>query len=74
MEEFLDEAYDRFVAKKEGSTKQRKRAKKEAQSEDAKLLEVWSSCILYIVENSVSDFCKIFSLPSISHVLFLVSM
>lgn len=39
MEEFLDEAYDRFVAKKEGSTKQRKRAKKEAQSEDAKLLE-----------------------------------
>ncbi|KAI3441291.1 uncharacterized protein J3R85_002563 [Psidium guajava] len=27
MEEFLDEAYERFVAKKEGSTKQRKRAK-----------------------------------------------
>ena len=53
MEEFLDEAYDRFVAKKEGSTKQRKRAKKEAQSEDAKLLEVWSSCIAYIVENSL---------------------
>ncbi|KAI6701192.1 hypothetical protein NL676_015516 [Syzygium grande] len=27
MEEFLDEAYERFVARKEGSTKQRKRAK-----------------------------------------------
>ncbi|KAF8013541.1 hypothetical protein BT93_I1398 [Corymbia citriodora subsp. variegata] len=27
MEEFLDQAYERFVARKEGSTKQRKRAK-----------------------------------------------
>lgn len=53
MEEFLDEAYDRFVAKREGSTKLRKRAKKEAQSEDAKLLEVWCSCIACIVENSL---------------------
>lgn len=39
MEEFLDQAYERFVARKEGSTKQRKRAK-QAYSEDAKLLEV----------------------------------
>ncbi|GMY10001.1 adomet-dependent rrna methyltransferase spb1 [Fagus crenata] len=38
MEEFLDEAYERFVARKEGSTRQRKRAKK-AQAEDAQLLE-----------------------------------
>jgi hypothetical protein len=52
MEEFLDEAYERFVARKEGSTRQRKRAKK-AQAEDAQLLEVWTSCIVYIVENSL---------------------
>lgn len=39
MEEFLDQAYERFVARKEGSTKQRKRAK-QAYSEDAQLLEV----------------------------------
>ena len=61
MEEFLDEAYDRFVAKKEGSTKQRKRAKKEAQSDDAKLLEVWSSCIAYIAEDSLCCIALCFS-------------
>ncbi|KAF5448834.1 hypothetical protein F2P56_029333 [Juglans regia] len=38
MEEFLDQAYERFMARKEGSTKQRKRAK-QAYSEDAQLLE-----------------------------------
>ncbi|KAB1207299.1 AdoMet-dependent rRNA methyltransferase spb1 [Morella rubra] len=38
MEEFLEQAYERFVARKEGSTKQRKRAK-QAYSDDAKLLE-----------------------------------
>lgn len=37
MENILDEAYERFVAKKEGSTKQRKRAK-QVYSEE--LLEV----------------------------------
>ena len=36
MEDFLDQAYERFVAKRDGSTKQRKHAKK-AYSE---LLEV----------------------------------
>ncbi|KAF3435723.1 hypothetical protein FNV43_RR22815 [Rhamnella rubrinervis] len=38
MEEFFDQAYERFVAKKEGSTKQRKRAK-QVQSEDNELME-----------------------------------
>lgn len=38
MEEFLDQAYERFVARKEGSTKQRKRAKR-AYAKD-QLLEV----------------------------------
>jgi hypothetical protein len=42
MEEFLDQAYERFVARKEGSTKQRKRAK-QAYSEN---LEVWTSHIV----------------------------
>ena len=41
MEELLDQAYESFVARKEGSAKQRKRAKK-AYSDDAELLEVWS--------------------------------
>lgn len=39
MEELLDQAYESFVARKEGSAKQRKRAKK-AYSDDAELLEV----------------------------------
>ncbi|KAM7514708.1 hypothetical protein LguiA_004291 [Lonicera macranthoides] len=38
LEEFLDEAYERFVAKKEGSTMQRKRVK-ETYAEDGQLLE-----------------------------------
>ncbi|XP_023006884.1 adoMet-dependent rRNA methyltransferase spb1 [Cucurbita maxima] len=38
IEELLDQAYDSFVARKEGSTKQRKRAKK-AYSDDAELLK-----------------------------------
>ncbi|KAF3450028.1 hypothetical protein FNV43_RR06107 [Rhamnella rubrinervis] len=38
MEEFFDQAYGDFVAKKEGSTKQRKRAK-QVQSEDNELME-----------------------------------
>ncbi|XP_023533157.1 adoMet-dependent rRNA methyltransferase spb1-like [Cucurbita pepo subsp. pepo] len=38
MEELLDQAYESFVARKEGSTKQRKRAKK-AYSDDAELLK-----------------------------------
>ncbi|XP_023512222.1 adoMet-dependent rRNA methyltransferase spb1-like [Cucurbita pepo subsp. pepo] len=38
MEELLDQAYESFVARKEGSAKQRKRAKK-AYSDDAELLE-----------------------------------
>ncbi|GAB4837893.1 hypothetical protein Ancab_027418 [Ancistrocladus abbreviatus] len=37
LEELLDEAYEQYVAKKEGSTKQRKRAKQSAK--DAELLE-----------------------------------
>lgn len=41
MEEFLDQAYERFVARKEGSTRQRKRTK-QAYAEDSQLLEVWS--------------------------------
>lgn len=39
IEEFLDTAYEHFVTKKEGSTKQRKRAK-QLRSEDDQLLEV----------------------------------
>ncbi|KAK2991692.1 hypothetical protein RJ640_016398 [Escallonia rubra] len=38
LEEFLDEAYERFAAKREGSTKQRKRLK-ETYSKDGKLFE-----------------------------------
>ncbi|XP_015866431.3 adoMet-dependent rRNA methyltransferase spb1 [Ziziphus jujuba] len=38
IEEFLDTAYEHFVTKKEGSTKQRKRAK-QLRSEDDQLLE-----------------------------------
>lgn len=38
LEEFLDEAYDRYVAKKEGSSKQRKRVK-QSYSSDGQLLE-----------------------------------
>lgn len=37
MDEFLDQAYERLVAKREGSTKQRKRAK---QAYSEQLLEV----------------------------------
>lgn len=52
MEEFLDEAYERFVARKEGSTKQRKRAKQAYEKDQ--LLEVqnpklWVSLLM--------DFC-----------------
>lgn len=49
MEEFLDQAYERFVARKEGSTKQRKRAR-QAYSEKEKLLEVWSYYTCMLVE------------------------
>ncbi|KAK3027001.1 hypothetical protein RJ639_041762 [Escallonia herrerae] len=38
LEEFLDEAYERFAAKREGSTKQRKRLK-ETYSKDGQLFE-----------------------------------
>lgn len=38
LEEFLDEAYDRFVAKKEGSAKQRKRLR-ESYAKDGRLFE-----------------------------------
>ncbi|XP_059647662.1 uncharacterized protein LOC132293981 [Cornus florida] len=38
LEEFLDEAYERFVSKREGSAKQRKRSK-QAYSKDNQLLE-----------------------------------
>lgn len=40
MEQLLDEAYEQYVTKKEGSTKQRKRAK---QAKENQLLEVWTS-------------------------------
>lgn len=41
MDELLEQAYERFVVKKEGSTKQRKRIKKSLGAE-AQLFEVWS--------------------------------
>lgn len=41
MEDLLDQAYEQFMSKKEGSAKQRKRAKR-LLSED--ILEVRSSC------------------------------
>lgn len=43
MEEMLDQVYEQFVARREGSTKQRKRARKK-HSED-ELLEVWLMCL-----------------------------
>lgn len=52
MEELLDQAYESFVARKEGSTKQRKRAKK-AYSDDAELLEVLSSALVVLISNSI---------------------
>lgn len=39
MEQLMEEAYEQYVAKKEGSTKQRKRLKQK-HSEDGELLEV----------------------------------
>lgn len=41
MEDLLDQAYERFVIKKEGSAKQRKRIKKSYDA-DSELLEVWN--------------------------------
>lgn len=41
MEELLDQAYEQYMSKKGGASKQRKRAK-QVYSEDAKLLEVRS--------------------------------
>lgn len=41
MEDLMDQAYERFVVRKEGSAKQRKRIKKSYEAE-AQLLEVWS--------------------------------
>lgn len=41
VEKLLDEAYERFVAKKDGSTKQRKRTKQNY-SKDDQLLEVFA--------------------------------
>ena len=43
MEEFFDQAYECFVAKKEGSTKQRKSAK-QVRSKDNILMEVRNLC------------------------------
>lgn len=42
IEDYLDQAYDHFVIKKDGSTKQRKRAK-QMYSEDNQMLEVGTS-------------------------------
>ena len=39
MEEILDQAYERYVEKKEGSTRQRKRLK-EKHAKDSELFEV----------------------------------
>ena len=40
MEELMEEAYEQYLNKKEGTTKQRKRMKKK-HAEDGELLEVW---------------------------------
>lgn len=40
MEDLMDKAYERFVIRKEGSAKQRKRIKKSYDAK-AQLLEVW---------------------------------
>lgn len=50
VEQLLDEAYEQFVVKKEGKTKQRKRAK---QNKDDQLFEVWTSFLIF------SYFCSI---------------
>ena len=58
MEEILDQVYEQFVARREGSTKQRKRAKKR-HSEDG-LLEVLLMCVLvqiHTLHPNPSAFC-----------------
>ncbi|GAV58254.1 FtsJ domain-containing protein/Spb1_C domain-containing protein/DUF3381 domain-containing protein [Cephalotus follicularis] len=54
LEEFLDEAYERFVAKKDGSTKQRKRAKL-AYAQADKLLEGGDDEIIHSDNDSDRD-------------------
>lgn len=49
MEELLDQAYEQYVAKKEGSAKQRKRLKEEAQSlEVCSCHKVWNGVCLVV--------------------------
>ncbi|KAL0422775.1 UNVERIFIED_CONTAM: AdoMet-dependent rRNA methyltransferase spb1 [Sesamum latifolium] len=54
VEKLLDEAYERFVAKKDGSTKQRKRSK-QTYSKDDQLLEDDGDSILHSDQDSDND-------------------
>ncbi|KAK4401524.1 AdoMet-dependent rRNA methyltransferase spb1 [Sesamum angolense] len=54
VEKLLDEAYERFVAKKDGSTKQRKRSK-QTYSKDDQLLEDDGESILHSDQDSDND-------------------
>ncbi|KAK4437755.1 AdoMet-dependent rRNA methyltransferase spb1 [Sesamum alatum] len=54
VEKLLDEAYEHFVAKKEGSTKQRKRSK-QSYSKDDQLLEDDGDSILHSDQDSDND-------------------
>lgn len=62
MEELLDEAYEHYVARKEGSTKQRKRAK---QAGENQLLDVWTSFQLFFS-------CSFFFFASVLPVLIIM--
>jgi len=50
MEDLLEQAYERFMIKKEGTAKQRKRIKKSYDA-DSLLLEVWS--FFFVIVNVV---------------------
>jgi len=59
MEDLLEQAYERFVIKKEGTAQQRKRIKKSYDA-DSQLLEVWSFFVIVDVVIRVR-LCSIYS-------------
>jgi hypothetical protein len=58
MEDLLEQAYERFVIKKEGTAQQRKRIKKSYDA-DSQLLEVWSFFVFVDVVTRVR-ICSIY--------------
>lgn len=55
LEEMLDEAYERYVSRKGGSTKQRKHAKLAFSNDDAELLEGDDDDVIYATHDSDQD-------------------